>query len=294
MAEKCTTWEEARDKLRKFREDQLRKSDEVLELWREILSDLRYKLGSEKWAVYEQVCIAACDCGDIDIAQQCHSALDVQFPHSIRVGYLNGLILEASSNYDEALELYTSLLKRDETNMLISKRVASVYRAQNKIPEAIKELTDHLQKFISDFEAWMELCELYLIEMDYSKAAYCMEELLLSNPYNHIYHQKYAEIRYTQGGQENMEISKKYFAQALKLNPLNIRALFGLYMTSCNLAQKSAAIKSKKDRHIECAKVSLQNLEEHYKTCYIEEETQSDASQFLSIMFDSLTFNPTP
>lgn len=47
---------------------------------------------------------------------------------------------------------------------------------------------------MSDFEAWLELCDLYLHEMDYSKAAFCIEELLLANPYNHILHQKYAEV----------------------------------------------------------------------------------------------------
>ena len=47
----------------------------------------------------------------------------------------------------------------------------------------------------SDYEAWSELCDLYISEMDYSKAAFCMEELILSNPHNHLYMQKYAEVR---------------------------------------------------------------------------------------------------
>lgn len=50
---------------------------------------------------------------------------------------------------------------------------------------------------MSDQEAWHELCHLYLIEYDYSKAAFCMEELLLHNPHNHLIHQRLAEIRYT-------------------------------------------------------------------------------------------------
>jgi len=43
-------------------------------------------------------------------------------------------------------------------------------------------------------EAWLELCDLHLQELDYQRAAFCMEELLLSNPYNHLIHQKYAEV----------------------------------------------------------------------------------------------------
>jgi hypothetical protein len=51
---------------------------------------------------------------------------------------------------------------------------------------------------MSDQEAWQELCELYLLEQDFARAAFCMEELILHNPHSHLIHQRYAEIRYTQ------------------------------------------------------------------------------------------------
>ena len=47
---------------------------------------------------------------------------------------------------------------------------------------------------MSDYEAWLELSDLYLQEQDYGRAAFCLEELLLSNPHNHLYHQRYAEV----------------------------------------------------------------------------------------------------
>lgn len=47
---------------------------------------------------------------------------------------------------------------------------------------------------MSDHEAWMELADLYLAEQDYYKAAFCVEELILFNPHNHLYHQRYAEV----------------------------------------------------------------------------------------------------
>lgn len=43
---------------------------------------------------------------------------------------------------------------------------------------------------------------------------------------------RFLQVKYTQGGLENLELSRKYFAQALKLNNRNMRALFGLYMVS--------------------------------------------------------------
>lgn len=53
---------------------------------------------------------------------------------------------------------------------------------------------------MSDQEAWHELCDLYLQEQEYSKAAYCMEELILHNPHSHLIYQRYAEIKYSQVG----------------------------------------------------------------------------------------------
>lgn len=55
-----------------------------------------------------------------------------------------------------------------------------------------------LFRFMSDQEGWQELCELYLLEQDLARAAFCMEELLIHNPHSHLIHQRYAEIRYSQ------------------------------------------------------------------------------------------------
>lgn len=81
---------------------------------------------------------------------------------------------------------------------------------------------------MSDQEGWLELCDLYLLHHEFGRAAFCMEELLLNSPHNHLYHQRYAEIKYTQGGFDNMEIAKAHFCQAAKLNPNNLRALYGV------------------------------------------------------------------
>lgn len=88
---------------------------------------------------------------------------------------------------------------------------------------------------MADQEAWHELCNLYLSEGDYNKAVFCMEEVLLHNPYSHLIHQRVADIRYTIGGLDNIEIAKSYYAQAVKLNGNNLRALHGLYLVSSSI-----------------------------------------------------------
>lgn len=43
------------------------------------------------------------------------------------------------------------------------------------------------------------------------------------------------QIKYTQGGSDNLETARSYFAQACKLNPNNMRAQFGLLLVSINV-----------------------------------------------------------
>lgn len=87
---------------------------------------------------------------------------------------------------------------------------------------------------MADQEAWHELCSLYLHEGDYNKALFCMEEVMLHNRHSHLVHQRLGEIRYTMGGAENIEIAKTYYLHAYKLNPKNLRVLYGLYLVSCD------------------------------------------------------------
>lgn len=101
------------------------------------------------------------------------------------------------------------------------------------------EKKNFISRFMSDQEAWHELCDLYLQEQEYAKAAFCMEELILHNPHSHLIFQRYAEIKYSQGGFDNMELAKTYFAQAAKLNPNNIRALYGLLLVRFNCPSTS-------------------------------------------------------
>ncbi|EHB10695.1 Tetratricopeptide repeat protein 35 [Heterocephalus glaber] len=137
---------------------------------------------------------------------------------------------------------------RDDLALAARKRKIAIRKAQGKSVEAIRELNEYLEQFVGNQEAWHELAELYISEHDYAKAAFCLEELMMTNPHNHLYCQQYAEVKCTQGGLENLELSRKYFAQALKLNNRNMRALFGLYMSASHIASNpKASAKMKKD-----------------------------------------------
>src|SRR5690606_16439950 len=93
---------------------------------------------------------------------------------------------------------------------------------------AIKALNDYLSEYMSDPDAYQELLNIYLDQNEYKKAAFCAEELILSNPHNYLYMLQYAEILYTMG---DYKLARKYFCESLNLNKENnMRALYGLLL----------------------------------------------------------------
>ncbi|XP_055327691.1 ER membrane protein complex subunit 2-like [Paramacrobiotus metropolitanus] len=255
------SWHEARDRLKKIKEERLRRSEEVVELWENVLGEKAKNLGDEVWAVYEQVCIAALDCDRLDIAKNCVKSLSARFPTSNRVRRLLAMTLEADGKFDEAEHMYESLIERDETDTLSRKRLVAILKAQKLYADAIVHLNEYLKTFQNDQEAWLELVELYCTEQDYIKAAFCMEEVLIHHPQSHLHHQRYAEIRYALGGFENIDTARSHFAKAVKLCPTNVDALFGMCMCASFLAMsnKSTALKRKDNqRYAEWAAHQLQ------------------------------------
>jgi len=231
-------WNDAQILLRRWRDENMRKSQDILELWENIVCSSINKFGDEKWLVYEQVCVAALDCHNLLVASNCIAALRKQYPKSIRVRRLVAMKFEAMEQYEKALLKYEEILEEDETNAHAKKRIISCLKSQNKIKEYINELNDYLKLYQADHEAWLELCEAYLNEAEYAKASFCLEELILMHPHNHVYYQRYADIKYTQG---SYEIARNYYLYALKLNPNNVRALYGILLVTSNLkmSQKS-------------------------------------------------------
>lgn len=277
--------EVARQKMRQWRDEPLRNSEEVTELGECLILEHGNKLGDELWTIYEQVFLASIDCRKMDLATMCLRELKTQFPKSIRVEKLNAMRLEAFEKYEEAEQIYDKILEAEPANAVVRKRLVAILKAQNKVGEAIKELNEYLKKFMSDQEAWTELAELYISQQDHKKAKFCMEELILMNPHNHLFHQRYAEILYTLGGNENMEKARKYFAQALKLDNNNMRALFGFFLASAHLANSSKDVKTKKENSKFAAWAATQVNERYQSVSQAQEE---DNLSELENMLESL------
>jgi len=224
--------------------------------------------------VLEQVALAALDLHNMPLADDTLLELKSRFPKSERVKLLQVCRLQALNRYDEAIKGLDNMIGRDPTNSAAYKRKIAILKGQGKTTEAIKELSEYLHKFMSDQEAWSELCDLYLAEGDYGRAVFCAEELLLHTPHNFFVHQRLADIRYTMGGVENLKMSVSYYSQAYKLNSASLRALFGLFLATSNLSSNPRLAAPEKKDYSKVVTWTAKEISNRYAGSSVMEESK--------------------
>jgi ER membrane protein complex subunit 2 len=252
------------------RESRVHRPDLARRFGSYLLESHSSRLGHELWATYEQVYVALLHYGksgkhapatdtampdDLRAAQEYCNILSAQFPESLRVKRLEGMLCEARGLYDMAMEKYDEILAEDPNNMQATKRQIALCRARGKPGEAATRLIKYVEVVCSDVEAWLQLCAIYLNFQQFKRAAFCMEELVLINPMSYLFHLRYADIMYTigsadkgGGGQEQLRTARKYYAHALDLKPQdNLRAVYGL-LFACAALGATAGSKGKNSK----------------------------------------------
>ena len=133
--------------LRQWREDGVRRSDVIVEIWEELLSADPSKLGDERYMVVEQVAVAAMDAHRTDIVDRCLAELKRAFDlDSVRVRRLFGMRYEMLDMWDKALAIYDDILKEDDSNSSARKRKIAILKARGENVKAIAELNRYLKE----------------------------------------------------------------------------------------------------------------------------------------------------
>jgi tetratricopeptide (TPR) repeat protein len=221
----------------------IRRSEEVCELAEPLLLDIPKCFGNKVWLIYEYVYIAAIDCNHQRLIKICWEELNKKFSNSSRVLILKGFKFEMFGEYEEAIQLYDQVLKDDESNERALKRKIAIYKAQGNNCKAVEGLVEYLDTYQTDYEAWLQLAQLYIQQLRFDFAAFCLEEVIAGAPYYDGYFVYYGEILYAQTrtneytgkAEEKLILAKKYFLKALEMNPSNLRALYGVLMVVANL-----------------------------------------------------------
>ena len=208
-------------------------------------------------AALEQICLAALDTGDTQLAETCLDRLRSAggiAKESVRFRRLLARCLEAAGDLQGAELIYQDLLKENPSNCVARQRQYCIYRAQvGKQAEAATALNDYLQHNPADTGAWMELATLRMEIGDYKGAAFCYEEVLLEAPADAALQcalaECYATLAHTKAtSPEYLKLARQHFSQALELDPSSRRAQWGL-LTAANdcLVKATSSSSSKKD-----------------------------------------------
>ena len=137
------------DQLRQYREENSRAHDEILDLWKNVLSKHNLSsLGDEKWLILEQIFKSALHSSQQSLASDCLQQLTDQFKStSHRVSILRAMFHEYTGDYNEAEEIYSALMTKNETDAVVWKRKIAILKEQNRIRKAIRELIAYLELY---------------------------------------------------------------------------------------------------------------------------------------------------
>jgi ER membrane protein complex subunit 2 len=211
--------------------------------------DLSLRKPSDKMsrlAVLEQVCLAALDKLDHDLAALALQRLNEGGVEksSVRFRRLLGRCMESEEMYEEADKLYDELLSDNPSNLLVLKRKYCIRKAQSgKEVEAVKALNQYLEQNYSDPAAWYEMAQLRKQLGDYKGASFALEEVVLITPLDSNLHCELAECYACIGGLDRLLAARKHMAQALELDSSNRRAQYGLAVIADSYVNEAAKAK---------------------------------------------------
>jgi len=224
----------------------------------ELLSKSARKLGDEKWIVMEQVFFAACIVGHEEWRDYCLKQLVRQWPNSHRVERLKGIFHESKGDYTEAKNIYAKIVNDKPEDTITRKRLIAMHKQRGKISEAIEAVNSYLETFSTDVDVWHELAELYIEAGSLTRAMFCFEELVLSNPRSMYHILTYAELLYSTG---DYELSRKYFSLACYLDGDSLRALWGLLAVNMAMAEKDKT----NEKLVQLTSIGNERLRNAYK-----------------------------
>ncbi|KAL3418173.1 tetratricopeptide repeat domain-containing protein [Phlyctema vagabunda] len=205
----------------------------------------------ELWTIHENLMLSCLRTGDEQSAHICLERLTNRFgADNERVMALRGLLQEATAADDTALlgvlKEYEAVLRKDPTNMPVSKRRIALLRSLNRIPEAVTALNQFLDSSPTDAEAWAELADLYVSQGMYQQGIYALEEVLLITPNAWNMHARLGEVLYIAATANDASVDKylaeslRRFCRSLELCDDYLRGYYGLKLTTTKLLANPA------------------------------------------------------
>jgi tetratricopeptide (TPR) repeat protein len=168
-----------------------------------------------------------------------------------------------------AHEYYKRLIISNQDDRVSVKRYIGLLKSSFSIsPEDLKKLiemwNEYLKIYMDDHEAWYELSDIYLLACNYTKAVYCLEEVLLHQPNNFYIYTKLGDILCTMNNSEAAVSAVKYYSQSILIKPTprafwGIIAAINIYI-KYNKGKEDSIVKEKFKNLLKIAKINLENM----------------------------------
>ncbi|MFO0116073.1 MAG: tetratricopeptide repeat protein [bacterium] len=181
-----------------------------------------------------------------------------------------GLLYEAQGSVIKAQEIYLDLIESNPSDSQTIKRLVCLFRDMEMLSSALVVLNKYVEVNQEDHEAWLELSDIYASKGNYSKAIFCIEEVLSANPKNYLLNLRYAEILYSSHRQDrigDLLLARKYFSHAAILKEDEkepcVRALLGLVRT-CKQISAIAKKGENDDKNKEVLHTAQRQIKAYY------------------------------
>lgn len=212
----------------------------------------------ELWMELASMFYACLRTGDDKSAHLCLEKLTQRFGEkNDRVMAMRGLYQEAVAGGEDELrqilQEYNKMLVDNPVNIPIMKRRIALVRSMGREQDAINALTDFLEAFPTDIEAWCELADLYQTQGLGAQAIFCLEEALLTVPNAWNIHARLGELEYmvavaagetSEGAQQGFAQAVQRFSRSIELCDDYLRGYYGLKLTVTKLLSAAKSSKS--------------------------------------------------
>ncbi len=218
---------------------------------------------SEIWNAREDYAIACIQLGKREQALSIVNKVVAEFPSSCRALRLKGMYLESIGKREEANTAYElGLQKIDPQNLMLIHRQVALKKGRGDLTGALDLLHTHLDIHLGDWQAWYEAGKLHIKQGSYAEAIFCLEEVLMHQPSDIATQLLLADCLYASGGQDNVQLAKKYYASVVELTDgNNIKSLYGILLCTSKLHH----MKCKENNEV-LSKVATETLLSEYAT----------------------------
>lgn len=232
----------------------------------QFLEKYNSKLSQKKYIYLEKLYEISIDLKLIKFSSSILSSFKSYFgSNNEKIKHLDANLMEISNkDLNIALSIYSNLFKNNQ----YSQRDLKDYIYLKKLDFSycdlrgyIDILNEYLKVYCDDVEIWEELAEIYISTLNYQKAIFCLEEIILFTPHDYLLYLRIGELLNSLNSVESSLQALDYYSKSILIRP-TLKAFWGIIYIE-NIFKKFS--KPLTDNLRTCINIAKKQLEIIYK-----------------------------